>query len=132
MKKILFFILLTGVANAIFCQNEAISNDNNKYTAIIDTSGVLIKTDSLAAVQLKKYDEESSRHTGVPIAIEHYDRSISLMPGQDKIVVTYDFNKSKFYGPAGSEFIIHDADKYPFHFDITMDQKSNNVYMESD
>ncbi|MDA3798463.1 MAG: hypothetical protein PF692_05205 [Kiritimatiellae bacterium] len=68
----------------------------------------------------------------MPIAVEHYDRSISLMSIQNKIVVSYNFNKITFYGPSGTGIIINDADKYPFLFDIIIDQKSYEIYKESD
>lgn len=106
---------------------QAQSNPGNNMTnkTKIDTLFVIQKTDSLAASVLKTYDENSLRQTGVPLSIEHYDKTLYFDPDRNNIFVTYCFNKTKFYGPKSSEIVMKDMDKYPFHFDIILDLKTN-------
>jgi len=127
MKKILLSLFFIAITVSIFGQNESNLCDKLNNKVIVDTSKILIQTDSLAEVLLEKYDEASLRRTGTPIAVEHYDKSISSISGQNKIIVTYRFNKIKFYGPTGSDIIINDSDKYPYLFEIILDKKTNKI-----
>lgn len=109
--------------------SNAQSNDNGKMEmAKIDTVFVIQKTDSLAALILQTYDENSMRQTGVPLAIEHYDKAISYNADTYNVLVAYSFNKTKFYGPTGAEIIVKGIDKYPFRFDIIYNAKKNTTH----
>lgn len=125
MKKLLLIIFT--MASAIMVFGQVTSNPERKmnYKTGIDTLFVIKKTDSLVTSILKTYDKNSLRQTGVPLSIEHYDKTVYFDPDKNNILVTYCFNKTKFYGPNSSELVVKDIDKYPFHLNICFDMKTN-------
>jgi hypothetical protein len=63
-----------------------------------DTVVIFKITDSIASHELKVFDENSSRQTGVPRMLEHYDRFYSFSEKNQLVFVYYSFNQKKFYG----------------------------------
>ena len=128
MKKLL--TILFGITISITTYGQAQSNSNNikMNNSKIDTAIVIQKTNSLAVSILKTYNENSRRQTGVPLSIGHYDKTVSFNTDQNNALASYRFNKIKFYGPTGSEIIVKEIDKYPYHFDIVLDLKTNKTH----
>lgn len=127
MKKLLSTLFVLAVFSLIYVQAQSNSSNMQLNNLKIDTAFVVQKTDSLAVSILKTFDMNSMRQSGVPLSIEHYDKTISYNADQNNALVSYSFNKMKFYGPTGSGIIIKE-DKYPYRFDIIHDLKENNTY----
>jgi hypothetical protein len=127
MKNLLTILFAITISVTAFGQVQSNSNNMKINNAKIDTAIVIQKADSLAASILKTYDENSMRQTGVPLAIEHYDKTISFNVDQNNVLVSYSFNKIKFYGSSGAGIMVKEIDKYPYHFDIIHDSKTNKT-----
>lgn len=68
------------------------------------------------------------RQTRIPLTIEHYDKILSFNNDQKDILISYHFNKIKFYGPTGNDVEVKKIDRFPFRFDIIYDSKTKMVY----
>jgi hypothetical protein len=128
----------TNIRPTKLLYSNALNNEQkHKLTSILKDfdlvkmqSKYIHKTDSLAVSILKTYDENSKRLTGVPLSIEHYDKIFSFNAEQNNVLVSYSFNKIKFFGPTGIEVIVEDIDKYPYRFDIIYDFETNKAYSQ--
>ncbi len=132
MKKTITILFALILSMTVFAQVPSNSNGEMIDKPKNDTAIVIQKTDSLAVSILKTYDENSKRRTGVPLSIEHYDKAISFNAEQNNVLVSYSFNRVKFFGPTGAEIIVEDIDKYPYCFDIIYDFKTNKTYSQFD
>jgi len=84
----------------------------------VDTLAIIYITDSIAAIELKKYDEQSLRETGVPISLCHFDKTLSADKKNTIFTVLYNFNQQKFYGKNWKQTEIPNSNRFPYRFSI--------------
>src|SRR6478735_12816998 len=82
-----------------------ISSPEKKVFITPDTALIYHVTDSVATIELKKYDEQSGRQTGVPRMLCHYTKSISYDKNEAIAFVYYHFSTKLFYGNEKTETI---------------------------
>lgn len=96
------FIILSAVLFYALFDNKVQSmqkkHDESEYLQSVDTPAIVKITDSLASVELEKYDKQSGRQTGVPRFLSHYDKRFSFNKEGKIFIVHYSFNQQKFYG----------------------------------
>jgi hypothetical protein len=117
MKKKLFIAVIISFFSIL-----------TKAQVKMDTTSIISKADKEASMELKKYDESSGRETGVPLALEHYNKLINYNQDKTKVYVTYVFDKIKLYGEKTANSLkIKDEDKFPFHFGVMIDLATEKV-----
>ena len=116
--SVMAFYLFTN-KNQQLIKNDAMKTEHGKPQ--IDTILLVKKTDSIAANELKKHDEQSLQKTGVPISMVHFDK-IFITDKINKIfTVSYNFNQQKFYGKNWKQIEIPNSNKFPYHFSVIYD-----------
>ncbi len=93
----------------------------------IDTLAMLHITDSIAAVELQKYDEQSQRQTGVPKSVPHFDKIFTANTTQTVFIVHYSFNQKKFYGKNWDEKNYPITTGFPDHFSVSYDLVTKKI-----
>ena len=90
-----------------------------------DTLGISRITDSIAAYELNKYDEQSSRQTGIPRMVCHYNKSYSFDKTKNMVFVYYSFSDFLFYG--SKEVITVMSTGFPDFISISYDIKTKET-----
>lgn len=98
-----------------------------KSQASMNTAHIIIKADSVASDELKKFDDNRGRETGVPLALQHFNKTVSFNEDKSRAYVTYVFDKVKFYGASGSKIKINNEDKFPYHFGVMVETSSGKA-----
>jgi hypothetical protein len=113
MRTIALLIFLVLGCN---CQSQNKIQEDSSFSRLCD---------SIAAAELTKYDEQSGRETGVPIAVEHMDRIYSYRKPMKCMV--YMFNQQKFYGKSWKSRPIEGGDRFPYFFSIALNTETKEI-----
>lgn len=87
----------------------------------IDTPHIFHITDSIATIELEKYDEKSNRQTGVPRSVQHFDKTIVIDEANRYFLVNYTFNRQKFYAENRKQETYLKSTGFPDVFNISYD-----------
>jgi hypothetical protein len=112
-----YFLTLIGVFATVF----ALHASSTEVKTGADTTAILKSTDSLATIMLRDYDEKSQRQTGVPRALEHFDKTYIVNSQKKLLIVNYTFNQQKFYGSDHDLFALSTGfpDRFSIVYNIT-------------
>src|ERR1044071_8208450 len=91
-------IFIVGLISISFNSHASCVEDTSSILNLTDTTTIFNTTDSLVIIELKKYDEQSQRQTGVPRALQHYTKYWVEITDKKMIIVYYSFSDRLFYG----------------------------------
>lgn len=121
MKK--YFFTVVAMVGMLFTVNAR----EQTLNVPADTAAMIKCTDSLAAVMLKAYDENSQRQTGLPRMVEHFSKNFQYNEDKKLFVVNYAFSLQKFYGTGYNGEVVELSTGFPDRFSIVYDMKTKKV-----